>query len=70
MNKNIRMYTFLLFSFLILLMLVFPVYSIGNRVYPFILGMPFSFAWVLFAIVIQFVGLVFFVLLDKSDEED
>ena len=33
---------FFLFSIFILFLLIFPIYNVGNRVDPFIFGMPFS----------------------------
>jgi len=37
---------------------VWPVYTLANRVYPLVLGMPFSMFWVAMWIVLNFVGLV------------
>jgi len=61
---------FVLFTLFILAMLIFPVFSIGNRVEPFVFGMPFSMAWVLFWIIIEFIGLVIFIKLDSGSEGD
>ena len=66
MNKK----AFVLFTLFILAMLIFPVFSIGNRVEPFVFGMPFSMAWVLFWIIIEFIGLVIFIKLDSGSEGD
>lgn len=49
-------------------MLIFPFFSIGNRVDPFIFGMPFSMIWVLFWIIIEFIGLLIFIKLDSKAE--
>ena len=57
---------FLLFSTLILLLLIFPIYNIGNRLEPFILGIPFSLAWIVICIFIQFIGILLFLYMDKE----
>ena len=57
---------FLLFSLFILLLLIFPAYSLGNRIEPFILGVPFSLAWIVLCIFIQFIGILFFLIIDKD----
>ncbi len=41
-----------------LLAQVWPVYLIGNRIKPYLLGMPFSMFWIGLWIVIIFIGLV------------
>ncbi|AZR74860.1 hypothetical protein BBF96_07580 [Anoxybacter fermentans] len=41
-----------------LLAQIWPIYLIGNRLYPFVLGMPFSMFWVVLWIVIIFIGLL------------
>ncbi len=69
MKNKFTTYSFTLFSIFILLMLIFPVFSLGNRVEPFILGLPFSMAWVIFWIVIEFIGLLIFIKLDSTAEE-
>ena len=58
---------FFLFSILILALLIFPIYSIGNRGDPFIFGMPFSLFWIVSCILIQFVGILFFLFIDKEE---
>ena len=60
---------FVVFTLFILIMLIFPVFSLGNRVEPFIFGLPFSMAWVIFWIVIEFIGLLIFIKLDTTTEE-
>ena len=60
---------FVVFTLFILIMLIFPVFSLGNRVEPFIFGLPFSMAWVIFWIVIEFIGLLIFIKLDSTTEE-
>ena len=58
---------FFLFSIFILFLLIFPIYNVGNRVDPFIFGMPFSLFWIIACILIQFVGILFFLLIDKEE---
>ena len=60
---------FVIFTLFIVMMLIFPVFSLGNRVEPFIFGLPFSMAWVIFWIVIEFIGLLIFIKLDSRAEE-
>ena len=60
---------FVIFTLFILIMLIFPVFSLGNRVEPFIFGLPFSMAWVIFWIVIEFIGLLIFIKFDSTTEE-
>lgn len=66
-KRNIQ---FVIFTCVILAMLIFPFFSIGNRVEPFIFGLPFSMAWVLLWIVIEFIGLLVFLRLDSRGEGD
>ena len=58
---------FFLFSIFILALLIFPIYSVGNRVDPFIFGVPFSLVWISACILIQFVGILFFLFIDKEE---
>ncbi len=68
MNKRNKIdFCFFLFSVLILLLLIFPFFEIGNRVNPFILGMPFSLFWIITCIIFQFIGIVIFLFIDKED---
>ena len=60
---------FVVFTLFILIMLIFPVFSLGNRVEPFVFVLPFSMAWVIFWIVIEFIGLLIFIKLDSTTEE-
>ena len=58
---------FFLFSIFILILLIFPVYNIGNRVEPFIFGIPFSLFWIISCILIQLVGILLFLSIDKEE---
>jgi hypothetical protein len=42
----------------VLVMLIWPVYALVPAVYPFVLGLPFSFAWLVFCILIAFAALL------------
>ena len=65
-KDKINLY-FFLFSIFILTLLIFPVYNVGNRVDPFIFGIPFSLFWIVVCILIQFIGIVFFLFIDKEE---
>ena len=60
---------FTIFTLLILSMLIFPVLSLANYAEPLIFGMPFIMVWVLFWIIIEFLGLIVFVKIDKDIED-
>mgnify|MGYP001397022016 CR=1 FL=1 len=59
---------YVIFSCFILIMLIFPVFSLGNSATPLILGMPMSMVWVLFWILVEFIGLVVFIQIDKEED--
>ena len=65
-KDKINLY-FFLFSLFILALLIFPIYSIGNRVDQFIFGIPFSLFWIIACILMQFVGILFFLFIDKEE---
>ncbi len=65
LNNKIDFY-FLLFSLVVLLLLIFPLYSIGNRVEPFLFGLPFSLGWIILCIIFQFLGILVFLYLEKE----
>lgn len=60
---------YVIFTLFILSMLIFPVFSLANYAEPLIFGMPFIMVWVLFWIMIEFLGLIVFVKIDKDIEE-
>ena len=60
---------YVIFTLFILSMLIFPVFSLANYAEPLIFGMPFIMVWVLFWIIIEFLGLIVFVKLDKDIED-
>ncbi len=49
------------------LALIWPVYPFAGRIRPYVLGLPFSFAWVVGWLIVMFVALV---LLYRTDELD
>ena len=67
-NISIKIW-YVIFTCFILIMLIFPVFSLGNYSKPLILGMPFIMVWVIFWIVIEFLGLIVFVKFDKDMED-
>ena len=60
---------YVIFTLFILSMLIFPVFSLANYAEPLIFGMPFIMIWVLFWIIIEFLGLIVFVKIDKDIED-
>jgi len=52
------------------LMLVFPFFEVGNRATPIVMGLPFSFFWVILWIVITFVALIVLYSLDPENKEE
>lgn len=68
MTRNRFIGIYVGFAAVVFLMQVFPLYSLGNRVEPFVLGMPFSMFWIVLWIVIQFVGLLGFYFLGRDIE--
>lgn len=67
-KSNIKV-LYIVFTCFILTMLIFPVFSLANYAKPLIFGMPFIIVWVLFWIIIEFLGLVVFVTIDKDIED-
>ncbi|WP_019413073.1 DUF3311 domain-containing protein [Paenisporosarcina sp. TG20] len=69
-----KFYTlYITISMVPLLMLIFPLFEIGNRATPIVMGLPFSFFWVILWIIITFAALIFLYSLDpdnKEEEED
>lgn len=45
---------------------IFPVFAVANRVEPFVLGLPFSFFWVVAWILVVFSLLVAMYLMDPD----
>lgn len=70
MNTKTFTTLFILCSVLPLLMLIFPLFEIANRATPIIIGLPFSFFWVILWIVINFVLLLILYRFDPDKEEE
>ncbi|WP_281657661.1 DUF3311 domain-containing protein [Halobacillus sp. Cin3] len=51
------------------LLMVFPLFTLGNRETPFIMGLPFSVFWVIFWILITFIIVLFLYRLDPDKDE-
>lgn len=51
---------FVIFMVALTLILVFPIYGVANRVEPYVLGMPFSLAWIVFWTLVEFIVLILF----------
>ena len=58
------------FVIAITLVMIFPIYGLGNRVEPSVLGMPFSMIWVVFWIVVEFFGVIAFFLYEHGGEQE
>lgn len=52
---------FAIFAIVILLVMIFPIYGLANAALPIVMGLPFSMFWVVFWIIVEFVGLIVFV---------
>lgn len=57
---------FVAFAVLMVLVMIFPIYALGNRVEPFVIGLPFSLFWVVFWIAVEFVVLIAFFLYEHG----
>jgi sterol desaturase/sphingolipid hydroxylase (fatty acid hydroxylase superfamily) len=60
----------IIFTVALALVMIFPIFAIGNRVEPFVLGLPFSMFWVVFWITVEFLGLVAFFVYEHGREGD
>ncbi|MDT9027204.1 DUF3311 domain-containing protein [Rossellomorea yichunensis] len=52
------------------LLLIFPLFSIGNRATPIIMGMPFSVFWVILWIIITFLIVLILYRIDPDKDEE
>lgn len=68
-RKSFRIWFIILMS-VPFLMLIFPIFSIGNKVEPFIIGLPFNFFWVVLWICISFILLIVFYFVDPDNKKD
>ncbi|WP_347548613.1 DUF3311 domain-containing protein [Pseudalkalibacillus hwajinpoensis] len=53
-----------------MLLLVFPLFSIGNRSTPFVMGLPFSVFWVIGWIIVTFLIVLILYRLDPDKDEE
>ena len=59
---------FVCFTVAITLVMIFPIYGFGNKVEPYVLGMPFSMFWVVFWIAVEFFAVIAFFLHEHGGE--
>ncbi|MBO0601555.1 DUF3311 domain-containing protein [Sporosarcina sp. E16_3] len=52
------------------LLLIFPLYEIANRAEPIIMGLPFSFFWVIIWILITFTAMLILYKVDPTKSEE
>jgi hypothetical protein len=57
MTKEKFQKVYLIITIIPFLMLVFPIYGLANRATPIVMGVPFSFFWVVLWIVITFIAI-------------
>jgi hypothetical protein len=53
-----------------MLAIVWPVYPLAGSIQPYVLGLPFSFAWVVGWLIVVFVALVLLYCTDEPDTTD
>ena len=59
---------FAVFTAVMVLVMIFPIYGFANKVEPMILGMPFSLFWIVAWIAVEFVGLLCFIAYEFSGD--
>lgn len=59
----------LIYFIAILLGTVWPIYLIGNRVEPYVLGIPFSMFWIVLVLIASLGGLVHLYMFERRREE-
>lgn len=57
---------FLVIFIILQLGLIWPVYSLFSGIYPMILGLPLSFAWIIFVLICCFFLLLWYYLTDPE----
>jgi hypothetical protein len=57
---------FAVFTAFMVLVMIFPIYGLANRVEPMVLGLPFSLFWIVAWIAVEFVGLLCFIAYEFS----
>lgn len=66
MNK--RKIIFLISAVIIQLALIWPVYPIFSSTHPFVLGIPFSFFWIILILVAAFLLVLWYYLTDTESK--
>lgn len=64
-----RKFIFIIGLLLVQLSLIWPVYPLFSEIYPLILGIPLSFAWVIFVLFAAFFLLLWYYLSDPEKDE-
>ena len=59
---------FAVFTAVMVLVMIFPIYGFANKVEPMVLGMPFSLFWIVAWIGVEFVGLLCFIAYEFSGD--
>ena len=67
-GRRVATRAFVLFIIAIALVMIFPIYGLGNRVEPYVLGVPFSMFWVIFWIIVEFFTVIAFFLYEHGGE--
>jgi len=57
-NKRKVYIGFTVFFLLCFMAMIFPIFSIANRVEPILFGMPFGMFWLVLVTILQFCGLL------------
>ena len=70
MSKSMFTKIYCLSLILPFLLLIFPLFSIGNRATPIIMGMPFSIFWVILWIIITFLIVLILYRIDPDKDEE
>ncbi|MGE6753924.1 DUF3311 domain-containing protein [Rossellomorea sp. NPDC071047] len=70
MSKSMFTKIYCLSLILPFLLLIFPLFSIGNRATPIIMGMPFSVFWVILWIIITFLIVLVLYRIDPDKDEE
>ncbi len=60
---------YIIISILLFSTVLFPMFTIGNKAYPIIVGIPYSFFWVILWILITFFTVLILYFLDPDKEE-
>ncbi|PIC57983.1 hypothetical protein CSV75_02745 [Sporosarcina sp. P18a] len=66
--RSFRTY-YIIISTLLFSTVLFPIFTFGNKAYPLILGLPYSFFWIILWIVITFIAVLILYFIDPDKEE-